>query len=389
MERQSKLGFRWTRVGLSIAICLLSAGCWSKEELNDRVFITTLLVDRTDDGMTQISALFMLSNRISAGLAPSPNEKPYTIVSNTGRDVAEALQRVQDDLPRSVNWGHMRVIVIGDKYARAGIDALLDYLVRAPDFRLRVFVFYYNGLAKNLAKLETAFERFPTEIWREIAHIKRVPPVTIRDLLYSHWNNLRDGYLPELNLRSVKPPTENKQIRRSGIGGAALIKDAKVVGRFDDDETKGIFLLQKRVPEMIVTTKLPDGGLLSARLFNVKPHTIAVRIGGSVRIRVSIEGKADVMSIQSGYNLTNPRDIITLEQALDLRLRELAESAIKRAERYKADTFQWSEYVKYKYPVLWKEWSSDLRKNLTANLETEITAHIHLRSTGASLSSKQ
>ncbi|MFD0672922.1 Ger(x)C family spore germination protein [Cohnella sp. GCM10027633] len=389
MDRQSGLGFRWARLCMAIAICTSLTGCWSKEELNDRTFIATLLVDRTDEGETEISALFMLPNRISAGLAPTPSEKPYTVVTSKGRDVAEAIQNIQDDLPRSVNWGQMRVIIVGDKFARAGMDALFDHLVRAPDFRLRVFVFYYNGLAKNLAKLETVFERTPAEIWREAAHIKRVPPVTIRDLLYSYWNNLGDGYLPELDMRTLKPPSEDKPIKWSGIGGAALMKDAKVVGRFEADEMKGILLLEDRVREMIVTTDLPDGGLLSARLFDVKPYTTSYRQGGSVRIRVSIDATADLMSIQSGYDLKDPKNIAKLEQALDMRLRELAESAIERADSHRADVFQWSEFVKYKYPALWKEWTPRLRENLAMNLEAEIVPRVHLRSTGVNRSSKQ
>ncbi|MFC5530823.1 Ger(x)C family spore germination protein [Cohnella yongneupensis] len=391
MVKPFKLVLRWLKISLLTLSLLFVAGCWSKEELNDRTFITTLLVDRTDAGETEVSALFILPNRLSAGLSPSPNEKPYTLVTRTGRNVAEAIQKLQEELSRSVNWGQMRVIVIGDKYARAGMAPLFDYLLRAPDFRLRVFVFYFDGLVKDLAKLDTIFERSPAEIWREAAHTQRVPPVTIRDLLYSQWNNLGDGFIPELDLHTVKLPTETKTVHWSGIGGAALMKDAKIVSKFTKDETKGILLLTNRIRELIVTANLPDnkGEPFSARLFGIKPYTRAVRQGDRVLIRVDIEAEGDLMSIHDGFDLEKPANIVKLEKALSLKLRELAESAVEQARRNKSDAFQWSEYVKYESPALWREWSDDLRDQLTMNISADIRVHVHLRSTGVNRSSKK
>lgn len=383
-----RLGARSFALRLTMIVVALTGltGCWSKQELNDRTFVSTMIVDRDEQGRTEISTMFLLPNRISIGLNASPGtEKPFVLMTGKGRDITEAFQQIQKDLPRNVAWGQMRTIIVGDRYARAGMAPLFDFLIRATDFRLRVYVFYFNGEARNIAKLTPLFERFPAEIWRESAHSRRLPPVNIRNLLYSQWNNLGDAYIPELSMRELKLQTEDKTVHWSGIGGAALMKNNAVVGTFTEDETIGISFMKSRTPEMMLTAKIPDPeGLFSVRLVDVKQVTRAERRGGKVYIHVSIDGKADLVSIQSHIDLYDPASMRKIERALNVRVRDLAQSAADKAQEEQVDAFQWSEYVKYKYPSLWRRWADQPRENLFLNMKPVIHARITMRTPGIS-----
>ncbi|MDG0794994.1 hypothetical protein OMP38_32320 [Cohnella ginsengisoli] len=307
------------------------------------------------------------------------------MVTGKGRDITEAFQQIQKDLPRNVAWGQMRTIIVGDRYARAGMAPLFDFLIRATDFRFRVYVFYFNGEARNIARLTPVFERFPAETWRESAHSRRLPPVNIRDLLYSQWNNLGDAYIPELNMRELKLLTEDKTVQWSGIGGAALMKNNRVIGTFTEDETMGISFMKSRTPEMMLTATLPDPkGLFSVRLVDIKQATRAERRGGKVFVHVFIDGKADLVSIQSNIDLYDPASMRKVERALNVRIRNLAQSAADKAQEEEADAFQWSEYVKYKYPSLWRRWADQPRENLFLYMKPVIHARIILRTPGIS-----
>ncbi len=365
-------------------------GCWSKQELNDRTFVSTMLVDLNEDGQTEVSTLFMLPNRISNGVnSNSVNQKPFVSISGKGSDVAEALQHIQAELPRSVTWGQMQVVVIGDRFARAGLTPLFDHLIRATDFRLPIYVFYFNGLARNLAKLESVFERFPTEIWRESAHTKRIPPIRIRELLYAQWNNLGDSYIPELTLRDLNLLTEAKTVKWSGVGGAAIMKNGAVIGRFTNEEAMGILIMMNQIPEMIITGKLPDKqGVFSARLIDVNHRTRAIRNGSGVTIQVSIQARADLISIESNMNLSSTENIKLVEAAVNERVKQMVQSAADKAQEHQADVFQWSELVKYKYPRMWQEWGESPREMMFTHTDPEFHVHVGLRSTGISRSAK-
>ncbi|MGG1554790.1 Ger(x)C family spore germination protein [Paenibacillus ferrarius] len=381
--------------GLILKISLLAAllasltGCWSKQELNDRTFVSAMLVDLNENGQTEVSTLFMLPNRISTGLNSNvSNTKPFVLISGSGADVAEALQHIQRDLPRKVTWGQLQVVIIGDRFARKGLRPLFEHLVRATDFRLPVYVFYFNGMAKNLAKLETIFERFPTEVWREAAHMKQVPPIRIRELLYSVWNNFGDSYIPELSMREMKLLSEGKTVKWSGVGGAAIMKDSKVIDRFSNEEMPGLLLLKNRVPEMLVTGQLPgNDGVYSVRLEDTRPNVYAVREGSNVKLHVTIEGSADLIAIESNMNLTTSANIKKLEAVINRRIEQLVHGAADKAKSEQADTFQWSEKIKYKYPQLWLEWSDNPRKQMFEHMKLEFDIKVNLRGTGVSRTS--
>ncbi|CAI6058961.1 Ger(x)C family spore germination protein [Cohnella sp. JJ-181] len=379
------------RLMLVLALTAGLTGCWSKQELNDRTFVSTMIVDMDEQGKTEVSTMFLLPNRISVGLNASPgSEKPFVLLTGKGRDITEAFLQIQKDLPRNVAWGQMRTIIVGDRYARNGMTPLFDFLIRATDFRFRVYVFYYNGEARRIAKLTPVFERFPAEIWRESAHSRRLPPVSIRDLLYAQWNNLGDAYIPELNLRELRLPTEEKPVEWSGVGGAAIMKNNAVTGTFTEDETVGISFMESRTPETTLTAKLPDPeGLFSVRLVDIKQTTSAERRGDRIVIHTYIDGKADLVSIDSNIDLYESANMRKIERALNARIRDLAQSAADKAQEEKADVFQWSEFVKYKYPSLWRGWSGMERENLFLHLKPVVHARIILRGTGISHSPRQ
>ncbi|RTE04272.1 Ger(x)C family spore germination protein [Paenibacillus whitsoniae] len=374
------------KISLLAALLASLTGCWSKQELNDRTFVSAMLVDLNENGQTEVSTLFMLPNRISTGLNSNvPNTKPFVLITGSGADVAEALQHIQQDLPRTVTWGQIQVVIIGDRFARKGLKPLFDHLIRATDFRLPIYVFYFNGMAKNLAKLETIFERFPTEVWREAAHMKQVPPIRIRELLYSVWNNFGDSYIPELSMRDMKLLSEGKTVKWSGVGGAAIMKDSKVIDRFTNEEMPGLLLLKNRVPEMLITGQLPgNDGVYSARLEDTRPNVYAIREGSNVKLHVTIEGSADLVAIESNMNLTTSANIKKLEAVINRRIEQLVRGAADKAKSEQVDTFQWSEKIKYKYPQLWQEWSDNPREQMFAHMKLEFDIKVTLRGTGVS-----
>ncbi|MGG1515373.1 Ger(x)C family spore germination protein [Paenibacillus oryzisoli] len=374
------------RISLLAALMAGLTGCWSKQELNDRTFVSAMLVDLNEKGQTEVSTLFMLPNRISTGLNSNvPSTKPFVLITGVGKDVAEALQHIQRDLPRTVTWGQIQVVIIGDRFAKKGLKPLFDHLIRATDFRLPIYVFYFNGMAKNLAKLDSIFERFPTEVWREAAHMKQVPPIRIRELLYSIWNNLGDSYIPELSMKEMKLFTEGKTVKWSGVGGAAIMKDSKVIDRFSNEEMLGLLLLNNRVPEMLITGQLPgNDGVYSARLEDVRHEVYAVREGSDVKLHVTIKGNADLISIESGMNLTSIANIKKMEAVINQRIEQLVRGAADKAKSEQADTFQWSEKIKYKYPKLWQAWSDNPREQMYAHMKLEFDMKVTLRGTGVS-----
>ncbi|GJM69528.1 hypothetical protein HMSSN036_17440 [Paenibacillus macerans] len=52
-------------------------------------------------------------------------------------------------MPRTIYWGQLQVLVVGEALARDGLREQLDYLVRDNEIRLRVMPFVTRGKVRD------------------------------------------------------------------------------------------------------------------------------------------------------------------------------------------------------------------------------------------------
>ncbi|MFC5702541.1 Ger(x)C family spore germination protein [Cohnella faecalis] len=381
------MGRRWIAVALLTPVFLLGiTGCWSKEELNDRTFAMAMMVDLTDEGKTELSMLFYLPNRLSTGVSASNSlQKPFSLISRTGRNVAEALDNIQHELPRRITWGPMRIVIVGDRYASNGLRPLLDFLVRVSYIRLRTNLFYVSGEAKEVGALAPVFERFPSEVIREFSHMGILPEVILKDLLYSEWNGLSDAYLPELRMRQGPVITEKMEGQKWIVSGrAALIKDGTKAAMFSDRGTRGIQWLADDKPQMIVTVPSPsDGKLISVLVQDTERKVSAERKGDEMIVRIGLRASGRLLSTESELDVTKADSIKLIQRAVSEEIKDQMEEAVALARDNQADPFQWSEIAEYRFPSLWKEWQPQLRERLADSVDARITVRFELKDTGS------
>lgn len=368
-----------------VMACALT-GCWSKEEMNDRTFVTSIMVDRTEDGMAELTLSFLLPNRLpSAQGAPPPKEKPYTAINRTGRNYAEAYQKIQRELSRRITWGSSRIIVVGDRSASSGLGPLLEFLLRIPGIRLSSKVFYFDGEAKQIASMKPIFERFPSEIIREYGHMKHVPEVSVKDLIYSSRNNLGDGFLPELRFEQKEMATQNGKISDwLGNAGAILLKDDKKQAYLSAEPSRGIQWLKEDILETIVTVPSPSDGRPISLLIHDGGRKISFASKGQqLNYAISLRCKGELVSSESDLDITEYASIETIEQAVSEQIRKEMKGAFQAAKKHKTDAFQWSEYVKWKRPELWRRWKEREPERFVRNAGLQISVDVKLKRLGS------
>lgn len=104
------------------------------------------------------------------------------VKSAVGADIADAVSKIQEKMPRKIFWGHTEIIIFGESVARKGIRDDVDYLMRAPQPRERAFVYVCKGNAREILELNTKLERNSSEIMREIGKSRIILSVTLANL---------------------------------------------------------------------------------------------------------------------------------------------------------------------------------------------------------------
>ncbi|THF76367.1 Ger(x)C family spore germination protein [Cohnella fermenti] len=370
---------------------MLLAGCWSRLEVNDRLFVSVMYVDAgADEGEVKLTLGFALPNRMTSiqqGIAGGGGN-PYGTMSNTGPSIAVAFRRIQANIPRQINWGHTRVVVIGDKLARQGIRPVLEFITRQPAMQLKGFIFIAQGEAHRLSMVTPIMERFPSEILRELAAQKSIMNTTARDLLMSEPFE-GDGLIGRISVDEVRLISEKgkKGLTLNNIG-TGILRNEKLVGYLSASEQRGAMWVKDQMENALVTIQSPTDGQSIDLYVNQASTRIKLKQEGErVRIRISVRATDDVYSSNSALDFQDPQQIRQIQQALNEQLKERIERALERSQQLGADYFQFGSYMEWYLPSLWKQWKMDWRRHYEEDVIFEVVPEAKVARTGAIRSS--
>ncbi|MCR8634396.1 Ger(x)C family spore germination protein [Paenibacillus radicis (ex Xue et al. 2023)] len=383
---------RTTGVGLLLALwCLLIlTGCWSRVEINDRAFVTAIYVDRLEDGDYELSIGFPLPNRIASGGGSSTGlgssggggGNPYTIVTKKAESIAIALRLIRSDLSREISWGHCRVIVVGRKMAESGVNPILEFVAREPNFHTKSYFMVAPNRAREISYLTPVFERLPAEVLREFAKRKVTLDTSIKDFLESAATD-GDTAAAMLTIGDTEMLSEKgKKSTWVGTDGAAIFRKDKMIGTFDVKEMRAWLWLKGKMRNAMISLKSPtDGKTISFIILSSKAAVHPVVQGGKIRFNISVEAEDDIMSSESNIDLTNPEQILKVQNMLSRQLKGRIQHAIRKSQNMGADVFGFGRLLNWNYPNVWKEheeqWLTTYKK-----VEFNVDAKVNVKRTG-------
>lgn len=380
----------YNRLGLGITLVLLPlllTGCWSRVEINDRVFITGLLVDAGEKkDEIKLTLAFPMTSRMSSlqqGSAGGGDANPYATVTKTGDTIAAAYRKIQSDLPRQINWGHTRIILVGDKMARRGLRPILEFVLRQPTFQSKAYVYVIAGEAKIMEEVIAIPERFPSEMLRELAAQRSTIDTKVRDLLLGG-PDLKDGLVGRLKVEKGAMASEKGKIGHRVINyGAGMIKDEKLIGYYDLKQMRGALWVMGRMENALISIASPtDGKKLDFMIVKANTKIKVETQGDRVRFRILIDALDDAVSSSSDIDLLNPAQIRKLEGKLNDQLKDRVVYVLEKSQRMGADVYQLGNYLDWYKPSVWKRWKADWHRHYMNDVDFEVETDVRIKRLG-------
>ncbi|MGG4555147.1 MULTISPECIES: Ger(x)C family spore germination protein [Paenibacillus] len=383
-----KLRTRLFLVILSMIIVLTTSGCWSSVELNDRAFVSLILVDLTDDGDFELTLGFPLPNRMipgEVGGSGGSSREPFAYVTKTGPTLPQALQDIQNDLSRRITFGQTRLLVIGSTLAKHGLDPVLEFISRRINFHISANLFVTPGKVLELVETPTTFERFVSVILTSYITHRMTIDATLRDVLLARYGS-GDILIPTLSF-SKAPETIAKKEKSQiwlGVDGAAMFVKGKMIGQqLNKVEMQTSLLLYSNIREMTIRVESPTDG--KEITFNVED--ITTKFKAKVRddtpgIRLETRGTASVQASDSKLDLQNDEQLMLLQKELDREIKSRIMQLINKTRTAKADVFQLGNYIKWKHPDIWDKYQSNWNEFYAKGLDIEAAVKIRIRGTG-------
>ena len=198
---------------LILALLLIPQSVNIQSELNMRVLMTTIGVDKNDDGKYNVSVAMVKPSRGSTG--PSANARMEVVVGD-GKTVADAVAKVSFLIGKTAGFSHVNTIILGNKLVTED-DAVevLDYFIRDNRIPTSSMVMVAKDKAedtlKDLNKLElsTAVDLQKLLLYKESS---------LNGIMMNILNFVDDYYQPSKCslLSEIKMVDEKEQ---SGSGG--------------------------------------------------------------------------------------------------------------------------------------------------------------------------
>ncbi|MDB4897422.1 MAG: gerKC2, partial [Firmicutes bacterium] len=117
------------RASLCILMLLMLTGCWSRVELNDIGVSLGMGVDQGESAPVRLTLYIARSMGGGTGASKAGGD-PDWVVAREAQNIADAMREIALASPRRLTLHHLRVVVVGEDYARAGIGELMDFIGR-------------------------------------------------------------------------------------------------------------------------------------------------------------------------------------------------------------------------------------------------------------------
>jgi len=217
---------------LLLMAVLLLTGCWDRRELEERVSILAIGIDRVPENkhLLKISVQIPIPIKIagSGGQGGGSSESAVQIMYVTGRSMGDAWNKLQERLNQRIFLGHTRIVAISEEVAREGLQGILDSFRRDPQIRRLLWPIVVKGEASRLLEIRPKMVQIPAVYLMELIENGTKTGMFADQTLGNFFIETSNRALnPYLNYVSV----EENEVNWKGL---AVFRDYKMAGILED-----------------------------------------------------------------------------------------------------------------------------------------------------------
>lgn len=371
---------RVRQIACCLLFCLLVAGCNGGRETDEIAWVLSIGVDKAGDEL-EITYRIAIPSALSGTTGGGGDKKESTsVITVKAPNLAEGRNLLNTVLSRAVSLSQVRVFVISEELARAGVDDLIGPIVRFREFRGSTFIIVNKGrtrdiFEKNKPVLETLTSRWIENFIQSSNEAGYYPRANLHDF-YLRMKN--ETGAPYTMYYALNPLTGQGKISGSKMGGeranqylpgnipreggdstevlgTAVFKAAKLVGTLDSEETRALLILQNRFERsfVVVEDPLAPKHTVNVALRNGRKPKIEVHTDGEnpmITVDVFLEG--EISSIPSGiaYEASEYRSL--LEAQISNVIKQQIELMLEKTQKLSVDVVDFGYYARANFTTM-------------------------------------
>ena len=367
---------------LLFLIPLMAAGCWDMIDIEKYAFVTALGIDSLEEqsaadqrGLPHLNPpprMHLTMEIFSPRLFKMEKDKHSIVIHQSADALMEALKLAQSQIPNRITLVHLRLLIIGEEYARQGIKEVIETLRNDPSIASRFrLVFLQEGRAEAALESRAIPEGSITEVFAETGE---------RDPAYGFHTTVNFNYLKEQLMNSNGTAyctrlhlSENRWTQKAG---AAVLKDWKLVGWLNPFEVRSANWITGKINQTSVSVENEEMRAVY-HVTNVKVR-IKTTVGeGQPRFLVSVktDGVLSYIDQVPGGTMTNEY-LKKIETAMAQKVSEEIRLAVEKAQKeFQADYLGFNQALENSHPAVYRslDWEEVFP---TVPVDVEVEARI-------------
>ena len=357
---------------------IFASGCWNYREVDELSIVAGMAVDKGIENQFQMTVEIV---QISSGKDTKMTSKTITVEGKTMFDAARNLISLSG---KRLYWSHAKVLILSKEIASEGVTKIIEWYTRDAETREEVNILISEeGSAKAIFDAQGTTEDIKSFVLGEIiknqASLSKAP---ITDILKFDIESKTKGISTVIPAISLKK-TDGKMIPQ--IMGTAIIKNDKLVGFLNGEETKDLIFIRNEVRGGLLVEEMQtkdEPTLVSLEIFKSKTKVTPVVDNKDIKINLDIDTTVAIDEIGGAENFIDDEGRMKLEQSTENTLEKRIESLINKIKlEYDADIFGfgaklWEDKAQVWNNVgnNWEEIFKDLRVNVKAKVHIKNSA---------------
>lgn len=369
-------------------------GCWGIREMNEIGIITATGVDVEPGGGVRITVFSMQP----VGNIENPAQRSIAwIGSATGKSLMDASKNLRSISSRNLVWFQNDIVIVGEEMAKVGTREINDFILRNREIRLTGFILVTEGKAMDLMQVPADIQ---SNLYYEIAGILQ----NANEYAKFYASNIKDyivstavptqscvigkiGYYnTSMNTFSVpREEYEKLYFKDAKLGvsylyGSAVMKDSKMAGWLNGEETRGFLWITDKNKAGTVSVKSSNGDL-SMEIMDLNRKIFLDNANGKITFTVKINVRGNLSIYTAGGAVEEDKEDY-MEKLFEEALINEMSSVVKIAQdKYKADIFGFGTYLFERHPDLWRNIKDDW-ENIFPEVDVKYDVKVTLKRIG-------
>ncbi|MBA5851461.1 Ger(x)C family spore germination protein [Clostridium sp. cel8] len=348
-----------------ILICVLFTGCWDRTEIENKEMISIIGVDSGED-IDKSGEQYLKKIHLTFGmpdlseLGPDKGKQSEDkYIDSEGYSFQDAVSKARLKSSRSIKFSHTGLLVFSEDIINHPdvFKQVLDYLHREPSLNRNMYIVLAKGSAEECIKSKTDLEKnAETYIGGLIQNDyknSQVIPVTLNDFLIQ-MNENGNSLLPAIVI--------NKTSKTLEIQGSAAIKNFKVKGFLNPEETANLELLRGKLEGSNKTIYL-DKYPVDIDINNTSRKIAVSEKDGKLIFNVKLNIESQLKDYYLDKKVFSINKLNYIQKKFNSSIKKECEYALDVSKDLEIDPVGFDNYLKKYHYNIWKKVKDSWDKN--------------------------